>query len=78
MTQNTYTIEATVRRAGSITRRIEWDYSGKGAGTHCWNAWRKMRSTNATMDTQEPFVSAAILRNGECVESVGAHIVAEG
>lgn len=67
----TYTIEATVRRSGGVTRKIEWDYSGKGSGTSCWNAWRQMRETNATMDTAEPFVCAALLRNGERVESIG-------
>jgi len=68
-----YTIEASVRRSQGLTRKIEWEYSGKGSGTQAWKAWRTMRETNATMDTAEPFVSAALYRNGECVESVGAH-----
>lgn len=69
---NTYMIEATVRRAEGRTRKIEWEYSGKGSGTDCWRAWRKMRETNATMDTSEPFISAAIFRNGQRVESIAA------
>lgn len=68
---NAYTIEATVRCSGGVTRKIEWDYSGKGSGTSCWNAWEKMRETNATMDTAEPFVRAALRRNGNLIESIG-------
>lgn len=67
----TYTIKATVRRSGGVTRKIEWDYSGKGSATACWNAWCKMVETNATMDTSEPFICAALLRDGNVVESVG-------
>lgn len=67
----TYTIEATVVRAAGVTRKIEWDYSGKGSGTLSWNAWRKMRETHTTMDTQESFKNAALLRDGEVIESIG-------
>lgn len=66
----TYTIEAFVRRADGL-RKIEWDYSGRGGGTSSWRAWNKMAKSNTTIDTQEPFVKACILRNGEPVESIG-------
>ena len=71
MPASTYTIEATVRRAAGQTRKIEWEYSGKGSGTSCWNAWRKMRDSNATMDTCEPFISASLYRDGQPVERIG-------
>jgi hypothetical protein len=67
----TYTVEATVRRSGDTTRKIEWDFTGRGCGTQCWTFWKKMRQTNRTGDTDEPFVSAAIRRDGAIVESVG-------
>ena len=71
MKRTTYTIEATVRRSNGEDRKIEWEYDGRGSGTSAWRAWCKMAKTNATMDTQEPFVKACILRNGEPVESIG-------
>lgn len=69
--KNTYTIEAFVRRPGGQTKRIEWEYEGRGSGTLAWNVWRKMRETNATMDTSEPFVTAGLFRNGQPVEQIG-------
>jgi hypothetical protein len=65
-----YAIQAVVRRVG-VTRKIEWTYDGRGSGTLAWNAWRRMRATNQTMDTREPFVGAAILRDGKLIEAIG-------
>lgn len=68
---NSYVIEATVKRAAGTSKTIEWEWSGKGCGTSCWSAWRRMKESNATCDTQEPIVSAALYRNGSVVERIG-------
>ena len=68
--RNIYSITATVRR-GSSQKTIEWEYEGRGSGTLAWSAWRKMRETNATMDTSEPFVTAGLFRNGRPIEQIG-------
>ena len=68
--RNVYTIKAMVARANG-QKLIEWEYEGKGSGTDAWRAWRHMKATRSTVDTQEKFHSASILRNGEWVEAIG-------
>jgi hypothetical protein len=69
---STYTITATVRRAQGATKTIEWVFDGsRGRGTRAWNAWSRMTASGRTLDTEEPFMCAAVLRDGVIVESIG-------
>lgn len=67
-----YTVEARVRRAGG-SKLIEWEWEGRGSGTMADHAWKKLRATNRTIDTDEPIMSGAVLRDGVVVESIGGH-----
>lgn len=66
-TANSYSIEVTLARR--TDRYITWEWSGKGSGTLCWNAWRRLVKTECTLDTNEPVTSAVLLRNGVTVET---------
>lgn len=72
ITENSYSIEATVlRNNGERHHTIAWEWSGKGSGTLCWNAWKRLIANGRTIDSDEPVIGALLFRNGSKVETFG-------
>jgi hypothetical protein len=68
-----YEIRCTVARSHGW-KKIEWEFDGNASGTLARRTWKTMVASGRTIDSDEPYRSAALLRDGAVVESIGEPI----